>query len=98
MNPSARDVRYGHRGGRWVPEATRRAPSPREARQRARKNVCGRCHHRVARTVAAYWDSIYRLCPTCCLALAAELDATRSWPDPGPNQSVSSRNPSRRIG
>jgi hypothetical protein len=74
---------------------TRPTARARESRTKACKPQCSRCRFRVARVVPAYWDPTYRICPTCCLRLAIELDTDNAWPDA--DQSVSSRNPTRRT-
>jgi hypothetical protein len=63
---------------------SRRKPAPRarEPRTKPRRPLCGRCHHRVARVVPAYWDPTYRICPSCCAQLDAHHHATDTWPTP----------------
>lgn len=50
-------------------------------RARHRAPSCTRCQEPVARVVAAYWDPATRLCPACCLVVAAGFGEDPSnWP------------------
>lgn len=63
------------------------APPVRTAVATADGPWCTRCEQPAARVVSAYWDPAgTRLCPDCCLAVAAGYgpDPT-NWP-PHPNQ------------